>query len=105
MDAVIEQLTLHDSFPLASLCETLKVSRAGYYAWRAEAQFTQLLKHKRRYGARRIAVELKAHGQPCGVDRVAKLLKFQGLRAIQPHPTSPKRPRAGTCSASVPTCS
>jgi hypothetical protein len=41
MDAVIEQLTLHDSFPLASLCETLEVSRAGYYAWRSEAQSSQ----------------------------------------------------------------
>jgi transposase InsO family protein len=47
-------------------------------------------KHKRRYGARRIAVELGAQGQPCGVDRVAKLLKIQGLRAIQPQSYKPK---------------
>ncbi len=47
-------------------------------------------KHKRRYGARRIAVELRATGQPCGVDRVAKLLKIQGLRAIQPQSFKPK---------------
>ena len=40
--------------------------------------------HKRRYGARRIAIELQAQGRPCGVDRVAKLLKTQGLQAIQP---------------------
>ena len=40
--------------------------------------------HKRRYGARRIAVELQFQGQPCGVDRVAKLLKTQCLQAIQP---------------------
>ena len=32
MYAIIEQLTLQGSFPLASLCETLEVSRAGYYA-------------------------------------------------------------------------
>jgi transposase InsO family protein len=47
-------------------------------------------KHKRRYGARRIAVELTARGQPCGVDRVAKLLKMQGLKAIQPKSFKPK---------------
>ena len=47
-------------------------------------------KHKRRYGARRIAVELAAEGQPCGVDRVAKLLKTQGLKAIQPKSYKPK---------------
>jgi len=40
--------------------------------------------HKRRYGARRIAVELQARGQSCGVDRVARLLRNQGLQAIQP---------------------
>jgi transposase InsO family protein len=46
--------------------------------------------HKRRYGARRIAVELQAQGRPCGVDRVAKLLKLQGLQAIQPQSYRPK---------------
>lgn len=104
MYAVIEQLTLQGSFPLASLCETLEVSRAGYYAWRSEAQSTPQLrdrelmplvcdifwKHKRRYGARRIAVELGATGHSCGVDRVAKLLKIQGLRAIQPQSYKPQ---------------
>jgi len=46
--------------------------------------------HKRRYGARRIAVELQAQGRPCGVDRVAKLLKTQGLKAIQPQSYKPQ---------------
>jgi putative transposase len=46
--------------------------------------------HKRRYGARRIALELAALGEPCGVDRVAKLLKIQGLQAIQPKSFKPK---------------
>lgn len=45
--------------------------------------------HKRRYGARRIAVEMQAIGRPCGVDRVAKLLKTQGLQAIQPQSFRP----------------
>ena len=46
--------------------------------------------HKRRYGARRIAVELQSQGRPCGVDRVAKLLKTQGLQAIQPQSYKPR---------------
>lgn len=89
---------------MAALCDTLLVSRAGYYAWRQEKQSArqqrdrQLLplvrdifwQHKRRYGARRIALELKAAGQPCGVERVAKLLKMQGLVAIQPRSFRPK---------------
>ncbi len=86
------------------LCDTLEVSRAGYYAWLAESvtanqqrdrELMPLVcdifwQHKRRYGARRIAVELAARGQPCGVDRVAKLLKMQGLRAIQPQSYKPR---------------
>jgi transposase InsO family protein len=80
------------------VCETLRISRAGFYAWRLEEESAraqrdrELLplvrdvfwKHKRRYGARRIAFELGAQGEPCGVERVAKLLKIQGLTAIQP---------------------
>jgi putative transposase len=46
--------------------------------------------HKRRYGARRIAVEMQARGHSCGVDRVAKLLKHQGLQAIQPQSFKPQ---------------
>ncbi len=89
---------------MSSVCDTLDVSRAGYYAWRSsvetarqrrDRELTPLIadifwKHQRRYGARRIAVELLALGQPCGVDRVAKLMKNQGLRAIQPKSFVPK---------------
>ena len=86
------------------ICDVLGVSRAGYYAWQKETESTQeqqerelmplirdiFWKQKRRYGARRIACELKAIGTPCGVDRVAKLLKRQGLFAIQPKSFRPK---------------
>ena len=37
MYALIEQLTLLGPFPLMVLCDTLEVSRAGYYAWLAES--------------------------------------------------------------------
>jgi transposase InsO family protein len=102
--ATIEQLTLPGIFSVSAVCDTLHVNRAGYYAWRSEAESArterdlELLplvsdifwRHKRRYGARRIAVELVARGEPCGVDRVAKLLKMQGLKAIQPKSFVPK---------------
>jgi transposase InsO family protein len=82
----------------------LEVNRAAYYAWLSEIESAQqqweqelmplihniFWKHRRRYGARRIASELQAIGHPCGVDRVAKLLKMQGLRAIQPKSFKPK---------------
>lgn len=104
MYAVIEQIILPGTFPVHAVCDILRVSRAGYYAWRSEAESTRAARdrellplvrdvfwrHKRRYGARRIAVELVARGEPCGVDRVAKLLKMQGLAAIQPKSFVPK---------------
>ena len=103
MYALIEQLSLEAAFPLAALCDVLQVSRAGYYAWHAEHEtaneqrervLTPVIcdifwQHKRRYGARRIAVELQAQGHRCGVDRVATLLKRQGLHAIQPQSFKP----------------
>jgi transposase InsO family protein len=87
----VEQLTLLGLFPLAAVCEVLEVSRAGFYTWLTETESLQqqrdrelmplicdiFWKHKRRYGARRIACELAAQGTRCGVERVAKLLKTQ----------------------------
>src|SRR5258707_1247542 len=104
MYALIKQFTLEGAFPLVALCDVLEVSRAGYYAWHSEHETAgqrrdrELMPlvcdifwhHKRRYGARRIAVELGARGRPCGVDRVAKLLKMQGLQAIQPQSFNPR---------------
>jgi putative transposase len=103
MYALIEQLTLEGAFPLVALCDVLEVSRAGYYAWHSEHETENQRRdrelmplvcdifwhHKRRYGARRIAVELNSRGFACGVDRVAKLLKIQGLQAIQPQSYKP----------------
>lgn len=96
--------SFEDEFPLLALCETLEVSRAGFYAWRAETESSRSVsdreltplvrkafwKHKRRYGARRLALELQAQGHACGVDRVAKILKIQGLKAIQPRAFRPR---------------
>ena len=44
-------------------------------------------RHHRRYGARRIAVELSSRGIACGV---ARLMKTRGLQAIQPKSFTPK---------------
>jgi len=48
------------------------------------------VKHRRRYGARRLASELADLGIECGRLRVARLMKEQGLRAIQPKSFVPK---------------
>lgn len=89
---------------VSEICQTLEVNRSCYYAWKnapatnQEQSDKHLLplvrmvfsKHRRRYGARRIREELKDLGYTCSTRRVAKLLKIQGLRAIQPKSFKPR---------------
>jgi putative transposase len=100
---VITQLE-SEGFPVAVVCQTLGVSRAGYYAHAREgaspreqedARLRPLVRqifweHKRRYGARRIAAELAARGETCGPGRASRLLKQLGLQAIQPRSFRPR---------------
>jgi putative transposase len=102
--AGIDQLVLSEDFAASAVCAALEVSRSGFYAWRNEAEshreeedreLTPVIgdvfwHHRRRYGARRIAVALSQRGIACGVARVARLLKNQGLRAIQPKSFTPR---------------
>jgi transposase InsO family protein len=102
--AVIDQLVITECFKAAKVCDLLDVSRSGFYAWRSgqesrrEVRDRALIprisavfwRHRRRYGARRIAVELTRQGIACGVVLVARLLKTQGFRAIQPWSYQPE---------------
>ena len=103
MYAGIDQLVLTESFAASAVCGALEVSRSGFYAWRSgeesqraatDRELTPVIRavfwhHRRRYGSRRIAVALSQRGIACGVARVARLLKNQGLRAIQPKSFAP----------------
>lgn len=87
-----------------AVCETLGVGRSGYYSWKStntsihDRRDKELLpivqeifwSHHRRYGARRIAKELQHRGETCSVARVSRLMKTQGLRAIQPKSYKPR---------------
>lgn len=104
MYAAVTAILETETASLSEACRFLEVSRSAYYAWRGAAATTrqesdwELLplvrtifqKHRRRYGARRIAEELHDWGHPCGRHRAAKLLKIQGLRAIQPKSFKPR---------------
>lgn len=103
MYAAVEQIA-DCRLATAVVCDALSVSRAAYYAWRSAAPSTHATRdaeleplvrtifwrHRRRYGARRIASELADLGHACSPRRVAKLLKNQGLRAQQPRSFAPR---------------
>jgi putative transposase len=95
---------LIQSFPTQAVCEVLGVSRSGFYEWQsAEPTQRELLddglamrireifiKHRRRYGARRIASTLADCGIVCSTRKVAQMLRNQRLKALQPKSFQPK---------------
>ena len=104
MYAAVHEMTHPEQFAATAVCDVLDISRSGYYAWRQgvpspraqrDAELTPLVralfwKHRRRYGTRRIAAELADLGESCSPRRVAKIMKTQRLRAIQPKSFVPK---------------
>lgn len=90
--------------PVSEVCQILQVSRSAYYAWQAarptqredqDLELTPLVRvifqrHQRRCGTRRIVEELRDLDRACGRRRVAKLLKMQGLKALQPKSFKPR---------------
>ena len=82
-------------FPIAVMCDVFAVSRSGYYAWREKPVSKRkrangkLLKeirtvhHESRqtYGSPRVYQALKQKNVPCSENRVARLMKEDGLRA------------------------
>lgn len=93
------------------LCETLDVSRSGFYAWasrtpsaraRSDEQVgalikTSFLSSDRTYGARRVWHDVLAEGVSCGLHRIERLMRAQALRA---RPRRRKLPAdTGECQA------
>lgn len=82
-------------WPVAWMCGALGVSRSGFHAWltRAPSQRARddevigsrvKVSHVdsyRTYGARRVWHDLLAEGISCGLHRVERLMRTQGLRA------------------------
>jgi len=95
-------------YRVRTLCRALGVSLSGYYAWlrrpesRRGREDRRLLhqirvihrQSRRTYGSRRIHRELRARGIGCGKNRVARLMREDGLRA-----KSPRRFKVTTQSA------
>jgi len=77
------------------MCQVLEVTRSGYYAWRKRPlggrrrEDERLLaavkrvygQNKGNYGSPRVTKQLHAEGIRCGKNRVARLMKANGLQA------------------------
>jgi len=82
-------------FPVRILCRVMAVSRSGYYAWRkrqpsVREQANQKLAtrihdifidKRKAYGSPRIWDDLRDAGEVCSVNRVARLMREQGIAA------------------------
>lgn len=82
-------------WPVDVLCEALGVSRSGFYAWRTRPPSVRaqtdaailvtirssFLLSDRTYGARRMIDDVRDAGHVCGRERVARLMRQEGLRA------------------------
>jgi len=78
------------------MCEVLEVSRSVFYAWRRSPEsernhsnrelLTEIRiafdRSRQTYGSPRLAVELKESGVPCSENRVARLMRLSGIRAV-----------------------
>lgn len=82
-------------WPISWMCETLGVSRSGFFAWlsrppSARAKSDEVLGERvrasflqsdRTYGARRVWHDMLAEGFSCGLHKIERLMRMQALKA------------------------
>jgi len=83
------------AFPVAALCRNLRVTPAGFYAWRSRAESTHTVEDRRltvlirasfdaskqRYGSPRVHEDLIAQHVQVSRKRVSRLMRNAGLQA------------------------
>ena len=84
-----------DTFSIGRMCQVLSVSRSGYYAWLRRSESPRSRRNRRllidikavyrasrqNYGSPRVYQALRAQGILCSVNRVARLMQVEGIRA------------------------
>jgi len=98
-------------WPVRRLCSTLAVHHSGYYAWlkhpmsrtaKQRQQFTGLIKQfwlesGGIYGYRKIHCDLNDIGESCGINRVYRLMKANGLKSQRGY----RRPRTSAGAPAI----
>jgi transposase InsO family protein len=87
------------AYPVSMMCHALRVSTAGYYAWkrrpllspRAErdlllaVRITEIFReHRKRYGVPRIHAQLAREGIHVSAKRVGRIMRKRGMKALHP---------------------
>ena len=84
-----------DVWPTRAMCRAMSVSASGFYEWfgraasahsQTDARLTRSIRESfelsdRTYGSPRVWHDLKAAGEHCGLNRVARLMKLANLQA------------------------
>lgn len=84
-----------EEFAISNLCKMMRIHRSGYYAWLNQPKSPRQVEDERLlglikqfwlesgciYGYRKIYKDLRELGEACGINRVARLMKKEGLKA------------------------
>ena len=99
---MIGQIQAATGHGIRQICASLEVPRSSFYHAAAptatqceDRRIGDLIeaifkRHRRRYGYRRIGEELSEAGELCAPDRIRRIMRARGLRAIQPKTYVPK---------------
>jgi putative transposase len=89
-------MPLQGGLSIERMCQLAPVSRAGFYRWLQEPPSMEeemevrstiqqiVLKHRRRYGYRRVSAELRRQGMVVNHKRVVRMMREDNLLAVQP---------------------
>lgn len=108
--------TQKEEFPIERMSKVFGVSVSGYYAWSKrvpslrERENEKLLleikavykESRKTYGSPRIHQELRQRGIFCGRNRVARLMRLNGIRARRRRRKFPKTTQRATGALAVP---
>jgi transposase InsO family protein len=95
-DQIREVVPMQGGLRIERMCQLARVSRAGFYRFLQERlpreEDTEVrsaiqriaLDHRRRYGYRRVAAELKRRGMLVNHKRVSRMMREDNLLAVQP---------------------
>lgn len=100
---MISQLD-ENGFEVSHICDALGLSRSAYYQWPTSKEYPPtnpehemrplihnvFYQHRRRYGARRIALELQSMGYRCSRAKALKMMTQMQVVAIQPKSFKPR---------------